>query len=107
MKVSVVTVSLNQAKFLERAIRSVIGQDYHDIEYIVVDPGSTDGSRGIVERHRERIAKVVVAVRLDRESGLLIGIPLRVVSLGTIALAPHGGGGRGGSGDLRTADTHR
>lgn len=70
MKVSVVTVSLNQAKFLERAIRSVIGQDYHDIEYIVVDPGSTDGSRDIVERHRERIAKVVLEPDRGAPDGL-------------------------------------
>ena len=60
MKVSVVTVSFNQARFLERAIRSVLGQDYDDIEYIVVDPGSTDGSRAIVERWRDRIDRIIL-----------------------------------------------
>ena len=59
MKVSVVTLSYNQARFLERAIRSVVGQDHDDLEYIVVDPGSTDGSRGIIERYREHIARVI------------------------------------------------
>ena len=58
MKVSIVTISYNQAQFLERAIRSVLDQDYGDIEYIVVDAGSTDGSREIIERYRGRIAKV-------------------------------------------------
>ena len=53
------TVSFNQAKFLERAICSVVGQGYRDLEYIVVDPGSTDGSRDIIERYRSRIAKVI------------------------------------------------
>jgi glycosyltransferase involved in cell wall biosynthesis len=59
MRVSIVTISFNQAEFLERAIRSVVEQDYPNIEYIVVDPGSTDGSRDIIERYRARIAKVI------------------------------------------------
>ncbi|MBL6934962.1 MAG: glycosyltransferase [Alphaproteobacteria bacterium] len=59
MKISIVTISLNQASFLERAIRSVIEQDYDDVEYIVVDPGSTDGSRDIIESYRDHIAHVV------------------------------------------------
>jgi glycosyltransferase involved in cell wall biosynthesis len=58
-KVSIVTISFNQAKFLERAIRSVVGQNYHDIEYIVVDPGSADGSHDIIERYRSRISRVI------------------------------------------------
>lgn len=59
MKVSIVTISYNQGEFLERAIRSVIEQDYEDIEYIVVDPGSTDGSREIIERYRSKIDKII------------------------------------------------
>jgi glycosyltransferase involved in cell wall biosynthesis len=58
-RVSIVTISFNQAPFLERAIRSVVEQDYPDVEYIVVDPGSTDGSREIIERYRSRISKIV------------------------------------------------
>ena len=59
MKVSIVTISFNQARFLERAICSVLEQDHDDIEYIVVDAGSTDGSREIIERYRDQIAKVI------------------------------------------------
>ena len=59
MKFSIVTISFNQARFLEQAICSVIEQDYPDIEYIVVDPGSTDGSRKIIERYQDRITKVI------------------------------------------------
>jgi len=55
-KFSIVTISFNQAEFLERAIKSVTRQGYPDVEYIVVDPGSTDGSRGIIERHRSEIS---------------------------------------------------
>jgi glycosyltransferase involved in cell wall biosynthesis len=59
-RVSIVTISFNQAAFLERAIRSVVEQDYPDVEYIVVDPGSTDGSRNIIERYRQRISKIIL-----------------------------------------------
>ena len=59
MKVSIVTLSFNQAAWLEQAIRSVVEQDYGDIEYIVVDPGSTDDSREIIARYRDRIATFI------------------------------------------------
>lgn len=69
-KISIVTISFNQAEFLERAIVSVTGQAYPDIEYIVVDPGSTDGSREIIERHRHRIT----ACSLDPDKGPADGL---------------------------------
>lgn len=59
MKVSIVTISYNQAAFLEKAICSVIDQDYPHIEYIVVDPGSSDGSRDIINRYRGKIDRVI------------------------------------------------
>lgn len=58
-KISLVTISYNQGRFLEECIKSVIEQGYPPHEYIVVDPGSTDGSRDIVDRYRSRITAVV------------------------------------------------
>jgi glycosyltransferase involved in cell wall biosynthesis len=59
MKFSVVTISFNQRQYLEEALRSVLTQDYPAIEYIVVDPGSTDGSRELIESFRNQLAWVV------------------------------------------------
>jgi glycosyltransferase involved in cell wall biosynthesis len=53
-----VTPSLNQSPFLERALRSVLDQS-HPVEYVVVDAGSTDGSRDIIERYRPRLDRVL------------------------------------------------
>ena len=59
MKISVVTPNFNGADLLERAIKSVISQDYNDVEHIVMDGGSTDASLEIIERHSHKLTKVV------------------------------------------------
>ena len=59
MKFSIVTISFNQRQYLEEALRSVLEQDYPDIEYVVVDPGSTDGSRELIEQYGNRLARMI------------------------------------------------
>ena len=52
---STVTISFNQAPFLEECLRSVISQRAPECEYIVVDPGSTDATRDILTRYADRV----------------------------------------------------
>ena len=47
--VSIITPNFNGEAFLEKTIQSVINQTYQNIEYIVIDGGSTDGSHAIIE----------------------------------------------------------
>jgi glycosyltransferase involved in cell wall biosynthesis len=54
--VSIVTPSFNQAPYLELAIASVLQQDHPEIEYMLVDGGSTDGSLEIIKRHAGQFA---------------------------------------------------
>src|SRR3954467_7425276 len=50
-RLSIITPSLNQASFIERTLRSVLDQGYPELEYIVVDGGSSDGSVDIIRRY--------------------------------------------------------
>lgn len=59
MKITVITVCFNSAKTIEDTIRSVASQTHLDIEHIVVDGASTDGTLDVIERHRDTLAKVI------------------------------------------------
>lgn len=59
MKVTIVTVCYNAVKEIEKTILSVINQTYDDVEYIIVDGASTDGTLDIINKYKDRITKWV------------------------------------------------
>lgn len=76
MKISIVTVSYNQHRYLGKAIESILQQGYPELEYIVVDPGSTDGSRELIQSYSGQIAHVVFEPDRGAADGLNKGFSL-------------------------------
>lgn len=83
-KVSIITVLLDNRKYIKDAIESVLNQSYPNIEYIVIDGGSSDGSVEIIESYKERIAVFIsekdngmydaLNKGISRASGDIIGL---------------------------------
>jgi glycosyltransferase involved in cell wall biosynthesis len=75
MKVSVVIPVYNGEKYLAQAIVSVLAQTHRDLELLVIDDGSTDGSRDIMERYARADSriKVISQVRVTRGTFLMSG----------------------------------
>jgi glycosyltransferase involved in cell wall biosynthesis len=70
MKASIVTITYNSAATIEDTIKSVIMQDYPNIEYLVVDGKSKDKTLSIVEKYRDKISKIVS----EKDGGLYFGL---------------------------------
>jgi glycosyltransferase involved in cell wall biosynthesis len=76
MRISIVTLSYNQRAFLQDAIDSILQQGYPDLEFIVVDPGSTDGSRELFRSYGEQISHVIFEPDRGAADGLNKGFGL-------------------------------
>jgi glycosyltransferase involved in cell wall biosynthesis len=58
-KLSVITIVYNNAKDIERTMLSVLNQTYHNIEYLIIDGASNDGTVDIINKYKDKIAKFV------------------------------------------------
>jgi glycosyltransferase involved in cell wall biosynthesis len=70
MKISIITVCYNSASTIETTIQSVISQDYKNIEYIIIDGSSTDGTLAIVEKYKSSISRVIS----EKDNGIYFAI---------------------------------
>ncbi|PRX09055.1 UNVERIFIED_ORG: glycosyltransferase involved in cell wall biosynthesis [Martelella mediterranea] len=73
MKFSIVTNAFNQGQFLRRCIESIIRQSYNDIEYIIIDPGSTDETPAILEEYEALDDPRITIVR-EKDNGPADGL---------------------------------
>jgi glycosyltransferase involved in cell wall biosynthesis len=69
MKISIVTISYNQKQYLKACMDSILSQTGCELEYIVVDAGSTDGSRELIESYGDQVIKV-----FERDDGPADGL---------------------------------
>lgn len=82
-KLSVITPSLNQGTFLDGMAESVLAQDYPFLEWIIVDGGSTDGTRSVVERHADRVARFLCEPDESQSDAIRKGMALATGEVAT------------------------
>ncbi|MGD1865594.1 MAG: glycosyltransferase [Phormidesmis sp.] len=75
-KISIVTPSFNQGHFIEETILSILNQNYENVEYIVVDGGSTDETLSVLERYQNQISIMLVEPDSGQSSAINKGFRL-------------------------------
>jgi len=68
-KITVVTPTLNQGESIGATIESVINQDYPNLEYFILDGGSTGGTTEVIQRYEAEIAKWISKKELGLDKG--------------------------------------
>jgi hypothetical protein len=71
--ICIVTPALNQVEFIERTVSSVLEQDYEEVEYVVQDGGSVDGTTEVLERYKDRLASLESASDGGQANAINIG----------------------------------
>ncbi len=66
IKISIITVTFNSARTIEQTLQSVINQSYKNVEYIIVDGGSTDATLSIIEKYKANISTLIS----EKDNGL-------------------------------------
>ena len=61
MKISIITPCLNSEKTLKFNLNSILGQNYKNIEHIIVDGGSSDGTREILNNYKFKKKKIIIS----------------------------------------------
>jgi glycosyltransferase involved in cell wall biosynthesis len=84
MLISIITVCYNSEKTIKNTIQSVLNQDYKNIEYVIIDGGSTDNTLNIINEYESKIAKVIsekdrgmydaINKGIKMSSGVIVGI---------------------------------
>jgi glycosyltransferase involved in cell wall biosynthesis len=69
MHISVITSNYNGSRYLEAAIKSVLSQTHRDFEYIIIDDGSTDGSRDIIKRYHDQHRDKIIPIYMNSNRG--------------------------------------
>lgn len=59
MRITIITVCYNRSTTIEKAIKSVLNQNYQNIEYIIIDGNSTDGTQKVIESYRDRLSHYI------------------------------------------------
>ena len=94
-KITVITVCYNACETIESTIQSVLSQDYPDLEYIIVDGSSTDGTMEIIARYRDRIDRIIsekdegIYDAMDKGIAAATGEWIHFRNAGDRFLAPH------------------
>lgn len=70
MKISIITVSYNAVATIEDTIHSVLNQSCANLEYVIVDGGSNDGTLDIIEKYRDKIARIIS----EKDDGIYYGM---------------------------------